>query len=561
MALVGALDQGTTSTRFVVYDEALQIVSSHQVEHRQITKEAGWLEHDPEELYANAIICMNHVVSALGERASKICSIGMTNQRETIVAWDKDSGHPLHNAIVWSDLRTSATVEELAVKWGTKDALRASTGLPLSTYFSAVKVRWFLDHVPQVCSAVEEGRCMVGTIDSWLMYRLSGGKAHITDVTNASRTMLMDLHSCQWSPAACSKFDIPLAILPEIRSNCEPYFSIAEGPLKGVPVCSSIGDQQASTVGQACFRPGQAKSTYGSGCFLLSNTGDTPVMSQHGLLTTVCFQISGQAPIYALEGSIANSGTVVQWLRDGLGLIASPAEVETLAASVPDTGGVLFVPALAGLYAPYWRGDARGTILGMTQYTTKAHICRAALQGICCLVREVLEAMELDSGHRVAVLAVDGGMSRNGLMMQMQADLLGAEVVRASNLESTSMGCAMLAGLASGVWSDTEQLVRLVRDRGAGVTWFPQWSPAARQAAVALWRRAVPRSFTGDLQPAGRAEAEVCGGPTAASGSSTAARCLCACHRRHAFPSAHPVPCGLSKLCIAPAALPACAIS
>eukprot|EP00667_Euglena_gracilis_P009368 EG_transcript_9510 len=498
MALVGALDQGTTSTRFLVYDEKLQIVSGHQLEHRQITPEVGWLEHDPQELVANSLACIEQAVAALGDRRRDIKAIGLTNQRETTVAWDRVTGKPLHNAIVWSDVRTAGVVEKLAATLGGKDAVRPQCGLPLSTYFSATKMRWLQDHCPAVQQAVAEKRCLFGTVDSWLLYCFSGRRVHVTDVTNASRTMLMNLQTGQWDPNLCTAFGIPAETLPEIRSNSETYCTMAEGILAGVPITSSIGDQQAATVGQACFLPGQAKNTYGSGCFLLQNTGTSAVQSQNGLLTTMCYQIGQQERVYALEGAIANAGTVLLWLRDNFGIINTPADCEPLAASVPDTAGVVFVPALSGLYAPYWRDDARGTILGLTQYTTKAHICRAALQGVCFLTREVLQAMELDSGYRTARLAVDGGMSRNDLMMQMQADVLGTAVVRAANPESTSMGCSMLAGLAVGVWKDLDELSRLVADGGAGRVWQPQWPAEVRAAQFRGWQRALWKSFMAD---------------------------------------------------------------
>eukprot|EP00668_Euglena_longa_P002875 GGOE01003365.1.p2 GENE.GGOE01003365.1~~GGOE01003365.1.p2 ORF type:complete len:522 (+),score=143.50 GGOE01003365.1:51-1616(+) len=498
MSLIGALDQGTTSTRFLIYDEKLNVVSGHQMEHRQITPQAGWVEHDPQELVANSRACIEAAVAALGDRRRHIKAVGFTNQRETTVLWDRLTGKPLCNAIVWSDVRTAGIVQKLAASWGGKDAMRSRCGLPLSTYFAATKVKWLLENHPEVKQAVQERRCLFGTVDSWLLYCFSGRQVHITDITNASRTMLMDINTGQWDPNLCGAFGIPMEILPKIRSNSETYCTLVEGTLRGVPIASSIGDQQAATVGQACFHPGQAKNTYGSGCFVLQNTGATPVQSHNGLLTTVCYQIGQQDRVYALEGAIANAGTVLLWLRDNFGIINSPSDCEPLAASVPDTGGVVFVPALSGLYAPYWRDDARGTILGLTQYSNKAHICRAALEGVCCLAKEVLQAMELDSGHRLDRLAVDGGMSRNNLMMQMQADILGATVVRAANPESTSMGCSMLAGLAVGIWKDVKELERLVAENGARTVWQPNWTAMDREAHFRSWQKALQKSFTQD---------------------------------------------------------------
>jgi len=499
MPLVGALDQGTTSTRFVVYDKHLRPVASHQVEHRQIAPHPGWLEHDPEEVVANALRCMEGVAAALGDRRADVVSVGITNQRETTILWDGDTGRPLHPAIVWSDVRTAAVVDALVTELGGKDALRAATGLPLSTYFSAVKVRWLLDNVPAVREAVAAGRCLFGTMDSWLLYNLTGGRVHATDVTNASRTMLMDLAAGAWSADLRAAFGIPAALrLPDIRGNSEPLGSIAGGPFAGVPITSTIGDQQAATVGQACFRAGEAKVIYGSGCFLLSNTGPTPVQSRHGLLTTVCYRIGQQPTVYALEGAIANGGSVMQWLRDNLRLLPTTADSEALAASVPDSGGVIFVPALSGLYAPYWRDDARGTLLGMTQFTTGAHVCRAALEGIAHLARDVLAAMALDSGHQATAVAVDGGMARNAVMMQLQADLLGLPVVRAANTESTSLGCAILAGLAVGVWKDLDEVTGLVAATPGSATWIPRTSPEERAHSLAVWKWAVAKCFTGD---------------------------------------------------------------
>ena len=496
MPLIGALDQGTTSTRFLLYDESLRIVGSHSLEHKQITPQAGWLEHDPEELVANSLTCIEEAVKAVGERKAEIRAIGITNQRETTVVWDKTTGKPLYNAIVWSDLRTHDTVQQLVRACGSVDALRGRCGLPLSTYFSGVKLRWLIDNVPDVQRAIEEGRCMFGTVDAWLLYHLSGRKVHATDITNASRTMLMNLEEGQWDTSLCETFGVPTEILPQICSNSEIYGHVAAGCLEGVPIASSIGDQQAATVGQACFRPGQAKSTYGTGCFLLKNTGTTVVHSTSGLLSTPCYKIGAQATVYALEGAIANAGNVVQCLRDNFGLIRSAPEIEEVAGSVPDTGGVIFVPALSGLYAPYWRDDARGTILGMTQFTTKAHICRAALQGVCWMTREVLEAMDKDSHEPLELLAVDGGMSRNALMMQMQADAIGVPVVRAANPESTSMGATLMAGLAVGVWEDTEALAAAVRAGGAGTQWAPEWEQEKRDRQFGAWKGAVQKSFT-----------------------------------------------------------------
>uniref|UniRef100_A0A7S1NE19 glycerol kinase n=1 Tax=Eutreptiella gymnastica TaxID=73025 RepID=A0A7S1NE19_9EUGL len=465
------------------------------MEHAQITPQAGWLEHDPQELVANSVACIEGAVNSLGKRKDDIKAIGITNQRETTILWDKHTGAPLYNAIVWSDGRTGDIVESFTAKLGSKDALRQLCGLPLSTYFGAIKVRWLIDNVPDVKEAIQDGRCMFGTVDSWLLYNLTGRTVHATDVTNASRTMMMNINTCYWDKELCEILGVTGITLPEIRSNSEIFGEMANGILQGVPIAGIIGDQQAATVGQACFKIGQAKNTYGTGCFLLVNTGTTIVQSKHGLLTTPCYKIGNQATVYALEGAIANAGNTVQWLRDNLGFFKEAPEIEALAADAQDTGGVIFVPALSGLYAPYWRSDARGTILGLTQFSNKAHICRATLQGVCYMTREVLEAMVLDSGHALANLAVDGGMSRNNLMMQMQADTLGVPVVRAANPESTSMGCTVMAGLAVGIWKDTDEVASTVAGGGAGKWWEPLTTCEERDAEFSIWKKAVMKSF------------------------------------------------------------------
>ncbi|XP_037072166.1 LOW QUALITY PROTEIN: glycerol kinase-like [Pollicipes pollicipes] len=500
--LVGALDQGTSSTRFLVFTaNSAQLLTYHQVEVKLSFPREGWVEADPSELLQTSLVCIEKTVEnlrALEVDEADIAAIGITNQRETTVVWDRTTGRPLHNAIVWLDARTTHTVQKLLQKCPEKDKdyLKELCGLPISTYFSALKLRWLLDSVPEVAAALRDGTLMFGTVDTWLVWNLTGGVnggLYITDVTNASRTMLMNIATLQWDDYLCGFFDIPKSILPEIRSCSEIYGHLTSGALSGVPVSGILGDQQAALVGQMCLKQGQAKNTYGTGCFLLYNTGCKIVQSTRGLLTTVGYQMGKDAPVmYALEGSVAITGAAVRWLRDNLGLISENAEVEVLARQVKDTGGVYFVPAFTGLYAPYWDDTARGTICGLTQYTTKQHICRATLEAICFQTREILDAMNQDSGIPLTALQVDGGGTVNTLLVQLQADLLGIPVVRPTMPETTALGAAMAAGAASGVgvWSLSPE------DLSHGTTdqFSPQIGDDERDVRFDRWKQAVSRS-------------------------------------------------------------------
>ena len=496
--LIASIDQGTTSTRVIIFDEAAKTVAVHQKEHTQIYPQDGWCEHDPLEILASTNECLDAAVEALeagGGSASDVVGIGITNQRETTIVWDKETGKPLHNAVVWLDLRTAELASELAASGG-QDRFRATCGLPVSTYFSAVKLLWLMKNVPEVAKAVEDGRALFGTIDTWLIWNLSGGVdggTHVTDITNAARTMLMDLATGSWHTPTCNELGIPTSILPEIRSNSEVYASMAGTRLKGVPIAGCAGDQHAAMLGQCCLAPGQAKSTYGTGCFMLMNVGDAPVPSTHGLLSTVCFQLGPDAPVqYALEGSVAVAGRAVQWLRDSLGLITSASEMEDLARSVESCEGVSFVPAFSGLFAPYWRSDARGCIVGMTLYTTKAHLCRATLEAVALQAREVLDAMETDSGVKLTALQVDGGMTVNKLLMQMQADAIQVPVRRPRDVETTAMGAAFAAGLAVGVWDSTAALESL---NPTDASFEPVMTEAESEAKLVRWKDAVQRTL------------------------------------------------------------------
>src|SRR5438093_5893178 len=439
-----ALDKGKTRTRFMVFDSAVQVVSVAQREHSQIYPQPGWVEHDPEEIWRAARDVMQETTAARGLTAPDFAAIGITNQRETTVVWNRTTGKPVSNAIVWQDTRTSDYVSELA-RQGGQDRFRAKTGLPLSTYFSSLKIRWILDHVSGSREQAEAGDLLFGNIDTFLVWHLTGGPRggiHVTDVTNASRTQLMNLETLAWDKELLDAFGIPEAMLPKICSSSEVYGEGKEGPLSGVPIAGILGDQQAALVGQACFRPGEAKNTYGTGCFLLMNTGEKPVQSKCGLLTTVAFKFGSKPAHYALEGSIAITGALVQWLRDNLGLIGTSSEIEILARSVEDNGGVYFVPAFSGLYAPYWKHNARGVIIGLTRYANKGHLARAVLEATAFQTREVVEAMEKDCGASLEVLRADGGMVENDLLMQFQADILNRPVVKSSINETTSPGKA-----------------------------------------------------------------------------------------------------------------------
>jgi len=492
-AFVGALDQGTTSTRFVIFDTAGRIVAMDQRELRQVYPRPGWVEHDPAEIWATCLEVISGALDTARLTGADIAAVGIANQRETTVVWDRGTGAPVCNAIVWQDTRTEPQCAALA-RHGGRDRFRATTGLPLAAYFSGPKVQWILDNVPGARRRAEAGELLFGTVDSWCIWNLTGGAGaglHVTDVTNASRTMLMDLRTLAWDRAILATLGIPHSMLPSIRASSE-VFGAARGLLEGVPVAAAFGDQHAALFGQTCFAPGEAKNTYGTGCFLLMNTGPEPVQSRHGLLTTLGYQVGGEPPVYALEGSIAIAGALVQWLRDNLGIIGSAAEVEALARSVEDNGDVYFVPAFSGLFAPHWRSDARGAILGLTRYANRGHLARAALEATAWQTREVVDAMNGDSSTTLASLRVDGGMVGNELLMQMQADVLGVPVVRPVVTETTALGAAYAAGLAAGVWPSLERLRALwAPDR----TWKARIDANERDKRYQRWQKAVARTL------------------------------------------------------------------
>ncbi|MFF4157763.1 glycerol kinase GlpK [Streptomyces sp. NPDC001678] len=491
---IAAIDQGTTSSRCIVFDRDGRIVSVDQKEHEQIFPKPGWVEHDAKEIWANVQEVVAGAVEKAGITAADVKAIGITNQRETTLMWDKNTGEPVYNAIVWQDTRTDALCKELGRNVG-QDRFRRETGLPLASYFSGPKVRWLLDNVEGLRERAEAGDILFGTMDSWVIWNLTGGAeggVHVTDVTNASRTMLMNLRSLEWDERILSSMEIPAAVLPEIRSSAEVYGIAKGGALAGVPVASALGDQQAALFGQTCFDQGEAKSTYGTGTFMLMNTGDEPVQSYNGLLTTVGYRIGEQKPVYALEGSIAVTGSLVQWMRDQMGLIKSAAEIETLASSVEDNGGAYFVPAFSGLFAPYWRSDARGVIAGLTRYVTKAHIARAVLEATAWQTREITDAMTKDSGVELTALKVDGGMTSNNLLMQTLSDFLDAPVVRPMVAETTCLGAAYAAGLAVGFWPDTDAL-RANWRRAA--EWTPRMDADTRDREYKSWLKAVERTM------------------------------------------------------------------
>jgi len=489
---IGALDQGTTSTRFIVFDRLGRIIASAQREHRQHYPQPGWVEHDPLEIWQNSCLVIREAMAAARLTAANLAAIGITNQRETTVMWDRTSGAPLHNALVWQDMRTDRIIARLAADGG-RERYRAATGLPLATYFSAPKIVWLIENQPAVAAAVREERALFGTIDSWLLWQLSGGTRHATDVTNASRTMLLDLASLRWDESIAASMGIPGHILPAVLPS-SGFFAEAVAPaeIAGVPLLGLIGDQQAALAGQACFHPGQAKNTYGTGCFMLLHTGSRPMSSAHGLLTTVAGQRAGNAAAYALEGSVAIAGALVQWLRDNLGLIRSAPEIETLARSVEDNGGLYFVPAFSGLYAPHWRDDARGVIAGLTRFANRGHLARAVLEATAFQAREVLDAMIQDSGIGLAELKVDGGMVANELLMQFQADLLNVPVVRPRVTETTALGAAYMAGLACGYWRDE---VELEQNWQVDKVWRPEMGEEERERLYGRWRKAVDRTL------------------------------------------------------------------
>jgi glycerol kinase len=491
---VGAIDQGTTSTRFMVFDRGGKVISSAQMEHRQIFPKPGWVEHDAIEIWQNTQEVAGAALARVGLRASDLAAVGITNQRETTVLWDRASGKPLHNALVWQDTRVDQLVAEY-VKQGGANRFRAKTGLPMASYFSGLKLRWLLDNVPHARAKAQSGDVLFGNIDTWLAWNLTGGSKgglHLTDVTNASRTQLMDLGTLQWDPELLEQLHVPRAVLPKIVPSSEVYGEIKTPALSGTRLAGILGDQQAALVGQACFKPGEAKNTYGTGCFLLMNTGEKPIESKAGLITTVAYQMHGEPARYALEGSIAVTGALVQWLRDNLGLIASSPDVEKLAAEVEDNGGVYFVPAFSGLYAPHWNERARGTLIGLTRYANRAHIARAVLEATAYQTREVLAAMATDSATAIPELRVDGGMVVNELLMQFQSDILDVPVVRPKITETTALGAAYAAGLAVGYWKNRDDLVS---NWEIDKRWKPQMSKEKRAALFASWERAVGRSL------------------------------------------------------------------
>jgi glycerol kinase len=486
---IGSIDQGTTSSRFIIFNKAGEIISVGQKEHQQIYPQAGWVEHNPDEIWKNTQEVIGLALGKANLSAKDIAAVGITNQRETTVVWNKHTGKPYYNAIVWQDTRVGSELAELA-KDGGMDRFRAKTGLPLAAYFSGLKLRWLLNNIEGLRADAEKGDAIFGNMDTFIAWHLTGG-LHITDVTNASRTQLMDLATCQWDDEILGIFNIPKIMLPEIKPSSAVY-GHAKGVLGGVALAGILGDQQAALVGQTCFNPGQGKNTYGTGCFLLMNTGVKPVQSKHGLLTTVAYQFGDEPVHYALEGSVAITGALVQWLRDNLGIIKNSPDIEKLAKEVDDNGGCYFVPAFSGLYAPYWKSDARGVIVGLTRYVNKSHIARAALEATAFQTWEVLEAMEKDAGIPITSLRVDGGMVVNQLLMQFQADILGAEVICPKIIETTALGAAYAAGLAVGYW---ENLDDLRKNWGIAHTWKKQMPTEKRQHLQGQWKKAVTKSF------------------------------------------------------------------
>ena len=490
---VGALDQGTTSTRFMIFDHRGQVKGIDQKEHEQIFPKPGWVEHDANEIWTRSQEVTQGALDKAGLSLSDLAAVGITNQRETTVVWDRNTGEPVYNAIVWQDTRTDQICNELAADGG-QDRFRAKVGLPIATYFSGPKVKWILDNVEGARARADAGDLIFGNIDSWCIWNLTGGTnggIHITDVTNASRTMLMDLSTLAWDDEILAIMGIPKSMLPEIRSSSQVYGE-ATGVLAGIPVAGDLGDQQAALFGQTCFSAGEAKNTYGTGNFLLLNTGTSPVQSNNGLITGVGYKIGDAPASYMLEGSIAITGALVQWLRDNLKIISSAPEVETLARTVEDNGGVFFVPAFSGLFAPYWRSDARGVIAGLTRYVNSGHIARAVLEATAWQTKEVVDAMDADSGVALTALKVDGGMTANDLLMQFQADVLDVPVIRPVVAETTALGAAYAAGLAVGFWAEIEDLRA---NWGIDKQWEPHMDPATRDREYALWKKAVTRTF------------------------------------------------------------------
>ncbi|MFC5209600.1 glycerol kinase GlpK [Pseudonocardia sulfidoxydans] len=495
---VAAIDQGTTSTRFMIFDHSGNEVGRHQLEHEQILPQAGWVEHNPVEIWERTSAVLQSTLNKTGLSAGDLCALGITNQRETAVVWDRNTGRPYYNAIVWQDTRTDRIASALE-RDGKGDTIRRKAGLPPATYFSGGKIQWILENVDGVRAAAERGDAIFGNTDTWLIWNLTGGRdggVHVTDVTNASRTMLMNLETLDWDDELLGFFDIPRQMLPEIRpsSFTAGYGSTrVNGPLGGeVLITGDLGDQQAATVGQVCFSPGEAKNTYGTGNFMLLNTGTELIRSKAGLLSTVCYKFNDEDVVYALEGSIAVTGSAVQWLRDQLGIISGAAQSEALARQVDDNGGVYFVPAFSGLFAPYWRSDARGAIVGLSRYNTNAHLARATLEAICYQSRDVIEAMEKDSGVHLEVLKVDGGVTMNELCMQIQSDVLGVDVSRPVVAETTALGAAYAAGLAVGFWKNTDELRQ---NWNEARHWSPEWNDEQRTEGYAKWKKAVERTL------------------------------------------------------------------
>ena len=491
--VVAALDQGTTSTRCILFDHDGRVVAIDQLEHDQHLPRPGWVEHDARQIWANSRTVLDGVLAKAGLASGDVAALGITNQRETTMVWDRRTGEPVGPAIVWQDTRTQRICDSLGALGGGADRYRGRTGLPLATYFAGPKIRWILDEVDGARRRAENGELAFGTVDSWLVWNLTGG-VHVTDPTNASRTLLMDLDTLDWVPELADELGVPMAMLPQIRPSSQVYGQVrTPGSMAGVPIAGILGDQQAAMFGQACLEPGEAKNTYGTGNFLLLNTGTDKVISEHGLLTTVCYALPGADPVYALEGSIAVTGSLVQWLRDNLGLIDSAADVEVLAAGVADNGGAYIVPAFSGLFAPYWRADARGAIVGLTRFVNRGHLARAALEATAFQTRDVVDAMQRDAGIALSSpLKVDGGMVVNELLMQFQADQLGVPVVRPVVAETTALGAAYAAGLAVGFWSSTEEIrANWAADR----QWEPAMDPALRDELYAGWRKAVTRTF------------------------------------------------------------------
>ena len=495
---VGAIDQGTTSSRFMILDQSGEVVSSYQLEHRQIYPQPGWVEHDPVEIWNRVSEVILGAIRRGNILPHEIAAIGVTNQRETTVVWNPKTGEPYHNAVVWQDTRTAEICEELA-KEGGQDRFRAKTGLPLATYFSGPKIKWILDHNPKIRQAALRGEAVVGTIDTWIIWRITGGVRggiHVTDVSNASRTMLMNLETLDWDDELLNAMGIPREMLPVIRPSSDPRLygmTALDGPFGAeIPVCGDLGDQQAALFGQTCFNAGEAKNTYGTGCFLLLNTGNEIIHSRHGLITTVGYKIGSAAPVYALEGSVAIAGSLVQWVRDKLKLIKSAPEINALAETVPDNGDVYFVPAFTGLFAPYWRSDARGVIAGLTHYVTDGHVARAVLEATAFQAMEIFKAMEKDSNITLSTLRVDGGMTASEILMQFQADILDVTVTRPAQTETTVIGAAYAAGLAVGFWKDISELKQYWR---VDKRWQPDMDEKRREELCRNWRKAVERTF------------------------------------------------------------------